>query len=270
MGGPSGGVAAPGPRRGLRGMERRRRCVVGRGHVAHAARAGDEPNRDDRPARSTSTSRRADRRSSSIDGVTRTVTWPENTFFSVKRDDRDLVVLRGIEPSYRWRSFCRAVLDVARETGCEMVVTLGALLADVPHTRNRARHGRFDRHRAGRSPRPRVVTVRGPDRDRRRAPRRLPRRSRSRRSRSGHPFPTISPLHRTRPRRSRCSSGSRLCASSTSTSAGSSARPLRGARRSTRSRPPTTTCSGYVADARGALRRRVRVRRLVGCEPPER
>jgi proteasome assembly chaperone (PAC2) family protein len=68
-------------------------------------------------------------------GVTRMVTWPENVFFTVERDDRDLVVLRGIEPSYKWRSFCRAVLTVARDTGCEMVVTLGALLADVPHTR---------------------------------------------------------------------------------------------------------------------------------------
>ena len=43
----------------------------------------------------------------------------------------------------RWKSFCNAVLAVATETGCEMVVTLGALLGDVPHTRGRARH----RHR---------------------------------------------------------------------------------------------------------------------------
>jgi proteasome assembly chaperone (PAC2) family protein len=70
-----------------------------------------------------------------VGGVTRAVTWPENAFFAVHRDERDLVVLRGIEPSYRWRSFCRAVLSVAHETGCEMVVTFGALLADVPHTR---------------------------------------------------------------------------------------------------------------------------------------
>ena len=70
-----------------------------------------------------------------IEGVTHTVSWPENAFFTVARDDRDLVVLRGIEPSYKWKSFCRAVLTVARDTGCEMVVTLGALLADVPHTR---------------------------------------------------------------------------------------------------------------------------------------
>jgi proteasome assembly chaperone (PAC2) family protein len=68
-------------------------------------------------------------------GVTRSVTWPENAFFTVHHTARDLVVLRGIEPSYRWRSFCRAVITVARETECEMVITFGALLADVPHTR---------------------------------------------------------------------------------------------------------------------------------------
>ena len=72
-----------------------------------------------------------------VDGVTRTINWPANEFFSVhiEQVDRDLVVLRGVEPSYRWKSFCRAALTVATETGCEMVVTLGALLADVPHTR---------------------------------------------------------------------------------------------------------------------------------------
>lgn len=70
-----------------------------------------------------------------IAGVTREVHWPENPFSIVRREERDLVVLRGIEPSYRWRSFCRAVLAVAERTGCELVVTFGALLADVPHTR---------------------------------------------------------------------------------------------------------------------------------------
>jgi proteasome assembly chaperone (PAC2) family protein len=68
-------------------------------------------------------------------GVTRSVTWPKNVFFTVHHEERDLVVLRGIEPSYRWSSFCRAVIAVARATECEMVVTFGALLADVPHTR---------------------------------------------------------------------------------------------------------------------------------------
>ena len=70
-----------------------------------------------------------------VGGVTRELTWPENAFFTVRREERDLVVLRGVEPSYRWRSFSQAVLDVARTTNCELVVTLGALLADVPHTR---------------------------------------------------------------------------------------------------------------------------------------
>jgi proteasome assembly chaperone (PAC2) family protein len=70
-----------------------------------------------------------------VDGVTRDLTWPANEFFAVPVDARDLVVLRGIEPNLRWPSFCREVLGVASETGCEMVVTLGALLADVPHTR---------------------------------------------------------------------------------------------------------------------------------------
>lgn len=70
-----------------------------------------------------------------VAGVTREVRWPENPFWVVRREERDLVVLRGIEPSYRWRSFCTAVLAVAGKTGCELVVTFGALLADVPHTR---------------------------------------------------------------------------------------------------------------------------------------
>jgi len=71
-----------------------------------------------------------------VDGVTRSVTWPESTFYVARYPERDLVVLRGVEPSYRWKSFCRAVLDVATETSCEMVVTFGSLLADVPHTRD--------------------------------------------------------------------------------------------------------------------------------------
>ena len=70
-----------------------------------------------------------------VDGVTRDLTWPANEFFAVPVEARDLVVLRGVEPNLRWADFCGEVLGVAGETGCEMVVTLGALLADVPHTR---------------------------------------------------------------------------------------------------------------------------------------
>jgi len=70
-----------------------------------------------------------------VDGVTRGITWPANDCFAVEFGERDVVVLRGIEPNVRWKSFCNAVMSVASETGCEMVVTLGALLGDVPHTR---------------------------------------------------------------------------------------------------------------------------------------
>ena len=48
---------------------------------------------------------------------------------------RDVILLRGIEPNMRWRQFCAELLAAADELGAEMVVTLGALLADTPHTR---------------------------------------------------------------------------------------------------------------------------------------
>jgi predicted ATP-grasp superfamily ATP-dependent carboligase len=48
---------------------------------------------------------------------------------------RDVVLVHGIEPSMRWRSFTQELLGAARDLGVEMVVTLGALLADTPHTR---------------------------------------------------------------------------------------------------------------------------------------
>ncbi len=67
----------------------------------------------------------------------RTITWP-TTRLSVARiplATRDVVLVHGIEPSMRWRSFTQELLTAARELGVEMVVTLGALLADSPHTR---------------------------------------------------------------------------------------------------------------------------------------
>lgn len=73
-----------------------------------------------------------------VDGVVRGVTWPSNDCYAVPvaGGARDLLVVVGIEPNYGWRRYCADLLDVARDTGCEMVVTLGALLADVPHTRS--------------------------------------------------------------------------------------------------------------------------------------
>jgi proteasome assembly chaperone (PAC2) family protein len=71
------------------------------------------------------------------DGVTRRLDWPENAFYNARipGSTRDAVVLLGVEPNLRWRSFTDLVTGLAGELGIELVVTLGALLADVPHTR---------------------------------------------------------------------------------------------------------------------------------------
>ncbi|MBV8478693.1 MAG: PAC2 family protein [Actinobacteria bacterium] len=71
------------------------------------------------------------------DGEIRKVDWPDNGFFhaSVPGADRDAVLLLGIEPNLRWRTFSGLVLELAQDLGVEMVVTFGSLLADVPHTR---------------------------------------------------------------------------------------------------------------------------------------
>lgn len=71
------------------------------------------------------------------EGMTRRIEWPENVFHAgaIPGADRDAVLLIGVEPSYRWRTFTELVVGLARDLGVELVVTLGALLADVPHTR---------------------------------------------------------------------------------------------------------------------------------------
>ncbi|MFI5045784.1 MAG: PAC2 family protein [Acidimicrobiia bacterium] len=69
------------------------------------------------------------------DGVATAVHWPLHACYATGWQDRDVVVVRGVEPNLKWRSYCDGILHVARETGCDTVVTLGALLGDVPHTR---------------------------------------------------------------------------------------------------------------------------------------
>lgn len=75
------------------------------------------------------------------EGLTRRIDWPENTFYAASAPglpgapDRDTVLLLGVEPNTRWRTFNSEIVGLARELDVELVVTLGALLADVPHTR---------------------------------------------------------------------------------------------------------------------------------------
>jgi proteasome assembly chaperone (PAC2) family protein len=70
-------------------------------------------------------------------GITRRIDWPETAFYHARPDgiDRDIVLLLGIEPNLRWRTFTQLIVDLVRDLGVEMMITLGALLADVPHTR---------------------------------------------------------------------------------------------------------------------------------------
>src|ERR1700756_1051457 len=72
-----------------------------------------------------------------VDGETRQVEWPDNGFFhaSIPGTERDAVLLLGVEPNLRWKTFSGLVLELARDLGVEMLVTFGSLLADVPHTR---------------------------------------------------------------------------------------------------------------------------------------
>jgi proteasome assembly chaperone (PAC2) family protein len=67
----------------------------------------------------------------------RHIEWPTTriSIARLPRQQRDVVLVRGIEPSMRWRAYCNELLAVAHELGVELVVTLGALLADTPHTR---------------------------------------------------------------------------------------------------------------------------------------
>lgn len=66
----------------------------------------------------------------------REITWPGIEIFAarVPRAPRDLILVQGPEPSMRWRTFCQHIIDLAEALGTQLVVTMGALLADVPHT----------------------------------------------------------------------------------------------------------------------------------------
>jgi predicted ATP-grasp superfamily ATP-dependent carboligase len=71
------------------------------------------------------------------EGLTRRIDWPSTVFYHGRPPglDRDAVLLLGIEPNLRWRTFTELIVGFVKELEVELVVTLGALLADVPHTR---------------------------------------------------------------------------------------------------------------------------------------
>jgi len=70
---------------------------------------------------------------SMVDGDVRSVEWPVTEVFA--SPDHDLMIVLGTEPNMRWRAFSDSIVDLARRYRSELVVTMGALLADTPHTR---------------------------------------------------------------------------------------------------------------------------------------
>jgi proteasome assembly chaperone (PAC2) family protein len=69
------------------------------------------------------------------DGVSRVIDWPEGTFATASPEGRDVVLFSAAEPNVRWRTFATAVIDTARDLGSGLLVTFGAFLTDVPHSR---------------------------------------------------------------------------------------------------------------------------------------
>ena len=76
----------------------------------------------------------------------RRIVWPTTTasLAHVPGADRDIVFVTGVEPQLRWRTFCEQLLGIAKALGVDSVITLGALLADVPHSRDVPVYGATD------------------------------------------------------------------------------------------------------------------------------
>jgi proteasome assembly chaperone (PAC2) family protein len=72
-----------------------------------------------------------------LDGSAREIEWPENSFAAVREADagKDLIVMIGHEPQLRWRTYTEQIVAMIEEFDVEMVISLGALIADVVHSR---------------------------------------------------------------------------------------------------------------------------------------
>lgn len=72
-----------------------------------------------------------------VDGSQRELAWPHNEFyaFSGNTNNPPMVMMLGMEPNLRWRSFCSEIIDLARSINAQRIVTLGSLITDAVHTR---------------------------------------------------------------------------------------------------------------------------------------
>jgi proteasome assembly chaperone (PAC2) family protein len=71
------------------------------------------------------------------DSSVRSLTWPGTQVFALRTPalQRDFIIVRGVEPSMKWKSFSSDILDLADDLEVDLVITLGSMLADTPHTR---------------------------------------------------------------------------------------------------------------------------------------
>ena len=67
----------------------------------------------------------------------RSITWPTTEIYGLVLShlDRDIIIVKGVEPSMRWKTFAREILDLADDLEVSMIITVGSLLADIPHSR---------------------------------------------------------------------------------------------------------------------------------------
>ena len=136
LGEPAGRPARPGARLRVQGLERRRRRRLGRADASSARRFGAERFARSTP-RSSSTSRPRGRTIRFAEGRTREITWPEVEIYAarVPRAPRDLILAAGPRAVDALAHVLPHVIDLAEALGTQLVVSLGALLADVPHSR---------------------------------------------------------------------------------------------------------------------------------------
>jgi len=91
------------------------------------------------------------------EGVTREIVWPPNDLWAASTPGADVLLLLGTEPQLKWRTFCRQITAIAAQQEVTLVLTLGALLADVLHSRpvsligTATDQGLIDRFRLARS-----------------------------------------------------------------------------------------------------------------------
>jgi proteasome assembly chaperone (PAC2) family protein len=69
------------------------------------------------------------------EGEERRIDWPENAFYYHQAQDQDFIVFNGIEPHLRWKAYVAGLMEVIEQFNVKLVISLGALFVDYPHTR---------------------------------------------------------------------------------------------------------------------------------------